>query len=203
MRRSRSIRAARRRTCCRRSRSPGARSTPCRCPPPCTGPTGSNSGSRRASMPRCRHPPPMARSSISAASCTSRTAANTDAGTRVSSTWCRRRGPMSDGALAVSKAFVDSQTGVTITAVSKGQGGLTVTVASPQTHGDPGIYRKLYASSAPVYKFFLDYGFGPGRGCEDPARHGRRHSAGWQFHQRRAHQHRPLPQRHLVLRHQS
>jgi hypothetical protein len=67
---------------------------------------------------------------------------------------------MSDGALAVSKAFVDSQTGVTITAVSQGAGGLTVSVASPQTHGDPGIYRKLNASNAPVYKFFLDYGSG-------------------------------------------
>ena len=70
-------------------------------------------------------------------------------------------GTMADGALAVPNAFVDSQTGVTITAVSKGASGLTVSVASPQTHGDPGIYRKLNASSAPVYKFFLDYGSGP------------------------------------------
>ena len=68
---------------------------------------------------------------------------------------------MGDGALAVPNAFVDSQTGVTITAVSKDASGLTVSVASPQTHGDPGIYRKLNASSAPVYKFFLDYGSGP------------------------------------------
>ena len=74
-------------------RRPAARSTPCRCPPPCIGLTGSNSGRRRASMPLCRRPPPTARSFISAASCTSRTAASTGAGTRASSTWCRRRRP--------------------------------------------------------------------------------------------------------------
>ena len=44
---------------------------------------------------------------------------------------------------------------------------------------------------------------GRGRGCEDPVRHGRRHSADRQFHERRTDQHRRLPQRRLVLRHQS
>jgi (2Fe-2S) ferredoxin len=67
---------------------------------------------------------------------------------------------MSDGALAVSKAFVDAQTGVTISAVSQGIGGLTVSVASPPTRTDPGLYRKVGASSTPVYKFFLNYGSG-------------------------------------------
>jgi hypothetical protein len=39
--------------------------------------------------------------------------------------------PTTDGALAVGSAFTDNDTGVTITAISKGAGGLTVSVAAP------------------------------------------------------------------------
>ena len=67
---------------------------------------------------------------------------------------------MADGALQVSNAFVDAQTGVTISAVSKGAGGLTVTVASPPTRINTGLYRKISpATGLPFYKFLLDYGF--------------------------------------------
>jgi (2Fe-2S) ferredoxin len=66
---------------------------------------------------------------------------------------------MSDGALATPNAFVDAQTGVTITAVSKGAGGLTVSVASPPTRVNFGLYRKLTGTGAPLYKFLLDDGF--------------------------------------------
>jgi len=69
-------------------------------------------------------------------------------------------GSMTDGALQIPNAFVDAQTGVTITALSKGAGGLTVSVASPPTRINTGLYRKVSpASGAPVYKFLLDYGF--------------------------------------------
>ncbi len=69
-------------------------------------------------------------------------------------------GSMTDGALQIPNAFVDAQTGVTITAVSKGAGGLTVSVASPPTRVNTGLYRKVSPSTgAPVYKFLLDYGF--------------------------------------------
>jgi Gametolysin peptidase M11 len=66
---------------------------------------------------------------------------------------------MTDGALQVPSAFVDAQTGVTISAVSKGAGGLTVTVASPPTRINTGLYRKLSSTGAPLYRFLLDYGF--------------------------------------------
>ncbi len=67
-------------------------------------------------------------------------------------------GAMTDGALQVPNAFVDAQTGVTITAVSKGAGGLTVSVASPPSRTDLGLYRKLSPTGAAVYKFMLDWG---------------------------------------------
>ena len=54
-------------------------------------------------------------------------------------------GSMTDGALQIPNAFVDAQTGVTITAVSKGAGGLTVSVASPPTRINTGLYRKVVA----------------------------------------------------------
>jgi len=67
---------------------------------------------------------------------------------------------MGDGALQVPNAFVDSETGVTISAISKGAGGLTVSVASPPTRLNTGLYRKVSPSTgAPVYKFLLDWGF--------------------------------------------
>jgi hypothetical protein len=67
---------------------------------------------------------------------------------------------MTDGALAVPRAFVDQMTGVTITSVATGAGGLTVSVASPPTRINLGLYRKVSPSNgAPVYKFLLDYGF--------------------------------------------
>ena len=66
---------------------------------------------------------------------------------------------MSDGALPMPNAFVDAQTGVTITAVSKGAGGLTVTVASPPTKSGFAVYRKLSSALTPVYKFLVDDGF--------------------------------------------
>ena len=67
---------------------------------------------------------------------------------------------MSDGALAVGSAFVDQQTGVTITALAKGAGGLTVSVASPPTQSDIAVYRRNSPSTGlPVNKFLLDYGF--------------------------------------------
>lgn len=66
---------------------------------------------------------------------------------------------MSDGALQVPNAFVDAQTGVTISAVSKGAGGLTVTVASPPTRINTGLYRQLSSTGAPLYRFLLNYGF--------------------------------------------
>ena len=65
---------------------------------------------------------------------------------------------MSDGALAVPNAFVDSQTGVTITAVSKGAGGLDGVGREPADARRPGTLSQAAASGAPVYKFFLDYG---------------------------------------------
>jgi (2Fe-2S) ferredoxin len=68
-------------------------------------------------------------------------------------------GTMTDGALQVPNAFVDAQTGVTISAVSKGAGGLTVSVASPVPKVDLGLYRKLSATGAPLYRFLLDWGF--------------------------------------------
>ena len=67
---------------------------------------------------------------------------------------------MSDGALAVGSAFTDQMTGVTITAVAKGAGGLTVSVASPPTRVGIGVYRKNSPSTGlPVNKFLLDDGF--------------------------------------------
>jgi len=66
---------------------------------------------------------------------------------------------MTDGALQVPGAFVDAQTGVTISALSKGAGGLTVSVASPPTRINTALYRKLSTSGAPLYKFLLDFGF--------------------------------------------
>jgi hypothetical protein len=66
---------------------------------------------------------------------------------------------MTDGALQIPNAFVDAETGVTISAVSKGAGGLTVSVASPPTKMDLGLYRKLSPTATPVYKFLLDWGF--------------------------------------------
>ncbi len=67
---------------------------------------------------------------------------------------------MNDGALAVGSAFTDQMTGVTITAVAKGAGGLTVSVASPPTMKDLGLYRKTQPGvGTPVYKFLLDDGF--------------------------------------------
>jgi len=69
-------------------------------------------------------------------------------------------GSMTDGALQIPNAFVDAQTGVTITALSKGAGGLTVSVASPPTRLNLGLYRKVSPSSgAPLYRFLLDDGF--------------------------------------------
>jgi hypothetical protein len=68
-------------------------------------------------------------------------------------------GTMSDGALQIPNAFVDAMTGVSITAVSKGAAGLTVSVTSPQARTGFGLYRKLSPSLAPVYKFLLDDGF--------------------------------------------
>jgi len=66
---------------------------------------------------------------------------------------------MTDGALQIGSAFTDAQTGVTITALSKGAGGLTVSVASPQVRSDLGLYRKLTATGGPAYKFMVDWGF--------------------------------------------
>ena len=67
---------------------------------------------------------------------------------------------MSDGALAVGSAFTDQLTGVTITALSKGAGGLNVSVAAPPTTLDVGVYRgKAPSTGLPVYSFFLDDGF--------------------------------------------
>ncbi len=66
---------------------------------------------------------------------------------------------MTDGALQVGSAFTDALTGVTITALSKGAGGLTVSVASPLVRSDLGLYRKLSPTGTPVYKFMVDVGF--------------------------------------------
>jgi hypothetical protein len=67
---------------------------------------------------------------------------------------------MTDGALQVPNAFVDAQTGVTISAISKGAGGLTISVTSPPTRINTGLYRKVSPSTgAPLYRFLLDYGF--------------------------------------------
>src|SRR4029453_2806716 len=66
---------------------------------------------------------------------------------------------MADGALQVGTAFVDAQTGVTISAISKGAGGLTVSVARPPTRINTGLYRKLSTTGTPLYRFLLDYGF--------------------------------------------
>jgi hypothetical protein len=67
---------------------------------------------------------------------------------------------MTDGALQIPNAFVDALTGVTISAVSKGAGGLTVSVTSPVTQMGFGLYRKVSPSTGlPVYKYFLDDGF--------------------------------------------
>jgi hypothetical protein len=105
---------------------------------------------------------------------------------------------MSDGALAVSKAFVDPQTGVTISAVSQGIGGLTVSVASPLTHGDPGIYRKLSPTGGRLQVHAR-------LGLDSASM--RSHTA-WRatsrskLHVRRPDQPCHLPQRHLVPRHQ-
>ena len=186
MRRSPRTPAAPRRTRSRPSLRPAARSTPCRCPPPCIAPTGSNSARQRASMPGCRRPPPTARSSTSADSCTSPDRSEYGCWDTCFLDMVPGTGSMTDGALQIPNAFVDAQTGVTITAVSKGAGGLTVSVASPQTHGNTGIYRKVTPSTRAGLQVPARLRVGPGRGREDPARHGRRHSAGRQFHQRRA-----------------
>ncbi len=67
---------------------------------------------------------------------------------------------MSDGGLTLGNAFVDQMTGVTVTAVAKGAGGLTVSVASPPMNADIGVYRRNSPSTGlPVNKFLLDYGF--------------------------------------------
>lgn len=66
---------------------------------------------------------------------------------------------MADGALQVPNAFVDALTGVTVTAVSKAPGALTVAVASPPTRKGFGLYRKLSAAGQPLYRFLLDDGF--------------------------------------------
>jgi hypothetical protein len=66
---------------------------------------------------------------------------------------------MTDGALQVPNAFVDALTGVTITAVSKAPGALTVSVASPPTRKGFALYRKLSAIGQPLYRFLLDNGF--------------------------------------------
>ena len=66
---------------------------------------------------------------------------------------------MTDGTLQVGSAFTDAQTGVTISALSKGAGGLTVSVASPSIKSDLGLYRKLSPTGTGVYKFMVDWGF--------------------------------------------
>jgi len=67
---------------------------------------------------------------------------------------------MDDGGLAVGKAFTDQMTGVTINALSIGAGGLTVSVASPPTTIDLGLYRKVVPGvGTPFYSFLLDDGF--------------------------------------------
>ena len=66
---------------------------------------------------------------------------------------------MTDGALQVGSVFTDAQTGVTISALSKGAGGLTVSVASPPIRSDLGLYRKFSPTGTPVYKFMVDWGF--------------------------------------------
>ena len=67
---------------------------------------------------------------------------------------------MADGTLAVGSAFTDQMTGVTINALSIGAGGLTISVASPPTALDLGLYRKNSPSSgAPVNQFLLDDGY--------------------------------------------
>jgi len=67
---------------------------------------------------------------------------------------------MDDGGLAVGKAFTDQMTGVTINALSIGAGGLTVSVATPPTRLNFGLYRKTVpGTTTPFYKFLLDDGF--------------------------------------------
>ena len=86
-------------------------------------------------------------------------------------------GTMTDGALQVPNAFVDAQTGVTITAVSKGAGGLTVSVASPPSRTDLGLYRKLSPTGAAGLQVHARLGTRFGPRCEGPVRHGGRHPA--------------------------
>jgi M6 family metalloprotease-like protein len=60
---------------------------------------------------------------------------------------------MTDGALAVGKSYTDTYTGITLSAISSGAGGLTVSVAGPPTLKQLALYRPS------VRKFLLDFGF--------------------------------------------
>ena len=60
---------------------------------------------------------------------------------------------MTDGALAVGSSFTDTYTGITLSAIARGAGGLTVTVAGPPTMRQIGLYQSI------SNRFLIDYGF--------------------------------------------
>jgi len=60
---------------------------------------------------------------------------------------------MTDGALVVGSPYTDTYTGITLTAVARGAGGLTVTVAGPPTVKQFALYRPS------TNAFLLDFGF--------------------------------------------